>query len=85
MTIQQSQYDIEETEKLRVLSEAGCFEPSQLLLGISRPHQPVKACSIARWVKSVLARSGIDTGKFFSRLTQPGVLQRPRPCSQGRF
>ena len=38
--------------------------PSQLLISYHRPHGPVKSCSIARWIKSVLDSAGIDTDIF---------------------
>ncbi len=36
-------------------------QPNQLLISYRRPHAPVKSCSIARWIKSVLSKAGIDT------------------------
>ena len=38
----------------------------QLLVSYHRPHKPVKSCSIARWIKTILTRAGINT-KFLLR------------------
>lgn len=34
------------------------------MLGIVKPHKPVKACTVARWLKEMITRSGIDTELF---------------------
>jgi hypothetical protein len=52
------------TREFRSLDNCGLFEPSQLFLGVSCPHAPIKACSIARWVKTALANAGIDITKY---------------------
>ena len=51
---------IEVTKKFRVYASTGP-QPDQLFIGISKPHAPVQACTIARWVK---------TGQTFFRHTQ---------------
>ena len=43
---------------------------TQLFLGISKPHAPVKVCSIAHWVNSTLSNAGIDTTVFSAHSTQ---------------
>ena len=52
------------TREFRSLDNFRLFVPGQLFLGISRPHAPVKACSIAHWVKITLASAGIDIAKY---------------------
>ena len=32
----------------------------QLFIGLVKPHKPVKACTIARWIKTTLTSAGID-------------------------
>ena len=42
----------------------------QLLVSYHRPHKPVKSCSIARWIKTILTRAGINTNVFKSHSTR---------------
>ena len=58
------------TQRHRAKDEQGLTQPSQLFLGISKPHAPVKACGIARWVKSTLSNAGIDTTVFSAHSTR---------------
>ena len=37
---------------------------SQLFIALIKPYNPVTSSTIARWIKSVLTKSGIDTGIF---------------------
>ena len=53
----------------RAENEQVLTKPSQLSLGILKPHAPVKACSRARWVKSTLSNAGIDTTAFSAHST----------------
>ena len=52
------------TREFRSLNNCGLLEPNQLFLGIFCPHAPIKACSIARWVKTTLANAGIDVTRY---------------------
>ena len=45
-------------------------EQEQLFLGIKKPHSPVVSSSIARWLKSVLTSSGVDTSIFSAHSTR---------------
>ena len=54
---------IEVTKKFRAYTPTGP-QPNQLFIGISKPHAPVQACTIARWVKTVLKEAGINTDIF---------------------
>ena len=58
------------TKEFRSRDGQGLLVPGQLFLDISRPHAPVKACSIARWVKSTLSSAGIDTTTFSAHSTR---------------
>ena len=52
--------------------------PSQLLISYHRPHGPVKSCSIARWIKSVLDSAGIDKGIFKAHSTRSASTTKAR-------
>ncbi len=52
--------------------------PDQLLISYHRPHRPVKACSIARWIKSVLNSAGIDTNIFKGHSTRAASTSKAR-------
>ena len=45
-------------------------ESDQLLVAIVKPHKPVAACTIARWLKEVLKLSGIDVSMFTAHSTR---------------
>ena len=60
---------IQVTKQFRVQSSTG-VQPDQLLIGITKPHAPVQACTIARWVKTVLKDAGIDTSVFTAHSTR---------------
>ena len=55
------QHYLERTEELRVgLSQ----QEDGLLLSYVRPHKSVTKDAIARWIKAMLRRSGVDTTRF---------------------
>ena len=54
-------------EKTKPWREGNKF---QLFLGITKPHGEVKACTIARWLKSILRNTGIDTSIFQAHSTR---------------
>ena len=39
-------------------------QQSVLFLACVKPHKPVKPCTIARWLKIIMASAGIDTNMF---------------------
>ena len=43
---------------------------SQLFIALIKPHKPVTSSTIARWIKSVLTKSGIDTNTFKAHSTR---------------
>lgn len=45
-------------------------EQSQLLISFTKPHKAVTKDTIARWVKTTMERSGIDTKKFTGHNTR---------------
>ena len=45
-------------------------EQSQLLVSFVKPHKAVTKDTVARWVKPILQKSGIDTAKFTSHSTR---------------
>ena len=51
-------------------------QPNQLLISYRRPHAPVKSCTIARWIKSVLGKAGIDTNIFKAHSTRSASTLR---------
>ena len=42
----------------------------QLFLAYNKPHHPVVTCSIARWLKCIMAASGIDTTVYKAHSTR---------------
>ena len=42
----------------------------QLLLSFIEPHKPIKSCSVARWLVTLLSESGIDTNVFKGHSTR---------------
>ena len=46
------------------------LQPDQLFIGITKPYAPVQACTIARWVKTVLKDAGINTSVFTAHSTR---------------
>ena len=49
------------TESFRRQEDA---ERTKLFLAVVRPHKPVSSSTLARWLKSLLGKAGIDTGIF---------------------
>ena len=48
-------------------------EESQLLVSFVKPHKAATNDSIARWVKSILKKAGIDTDKFTCHSTRAAL------------
>ena len=51
-------------------------QKSHLFLSYVSPHQVVKSCSIARWLKLVMEESGIDMNKFKAHSTRAAATSR---------
>ena len=61
-----SQY-LAKTESLRGKADG---RVTQLFIACIRPHRPVVSATIARWLKEVLGRAGIDTSIFKAHSTR---------------
>lgn len=48
-------------------------EADQLLIGYQKPHKPVSTNTIARWLKNVMAKAGIDTSVYKAHSTRAAV------------
>ena len=48
------------TKKFRIIGK----QKQQLILSRVNPHNPVVPITIARWLKTVMEKSGIDTDKY---------------------
>ena len=55
------------TESFRT---GGNEEQTRLFLAVVRPHKPVCSSTLARWLKSLLDKAGIDTSIFKAHSTQ---------------
>jgi hypothetical protein len=51
---------------------------NQLLISFHIPHRPVKSCSIARWIRSILGSAGIDTAVFKGHSTRLASTSKAR-------
>ena len=40
------------------------WKRAHLLLGINKPHEPVSASTVFRWIKDVMSLSGIEASLF---------------------
>ena len=52
----------------------------QLLLSFQKPYQPVSTDTISRWLKTVLAKSGIDTSVFKGHSTRAASSSAAALC-----
>ena len=50
--------------KTEAFRTEGDPEQSKLFLAVVKPHKPVSSSTIARWLKTLLGKAGIDTGIF---------------------
>jgi len=67
-----SEYD-KRTNELRKGSD-------QLLVSYQKPYQPVSTDTITRWLKTVLAKSGIDTSVFKGHSTRAASTSEAAVC-----
>ena len=47
---------------------------SRLFLGVIRPHNPVAPSTVARWLKSLMEKAGIDIGTFKAHSTRGAAV-----------
>ena len=57
---------IKVTKTMRITDE----QKHQLFLACVKPHKPVVPCTVARWLKSVMDKSGIDVSKYTAHSTR---------------
>lgn len=63
------------TETLRQPSSSAA---DKLLISFIKPHKPVTGNTIARWIKSMLAISGVDTSKFTAGSVRPAAASKAK-------
>ena len=51
-------------------------QKSHLFLSFASPHHAVKTCSIARWLRIVMADAGIDMSKFKAHSTRAAAVSK---------
>ena len=51
-------------------------QQSHLFLSFASPHHAVKTCSIARWLRIVMADAGIDMSKFKAHSTRAAAVSK---------
>ena len=65
---------IDVTKPLRKSKE----QETQLLIAIIKPHKPVATCSVARWIKMCLDRTGIDSSKYTAHSTRSATTSKAK-------
>jgi len=50
----------------------------KLLLGTVPPHNPVKACTVANWLKKLMAAAGIDVEKYKAHSTRAAAASKAK-------
>ena len=51
-------------------------QKSHLFMSFASPHHAVKTCSIARWLRIVMADAGIDMSKFKTHSTRAAAVSK---------
>ena len=51
---------------------------SPLFISVRKPHSPVKPCTIGKWLKKIMAASGIDTSAFSAHSTRGAATSKAR-------
>ena len=57
-------------------------ETDQLLIGYQKPHKPVATNTIARWLKNVMAKAGIDTSVYKAHSPRAAVTSAAKGKKQ---
>jgi hypothetical protein len=55
-------------------------ERNNLLLSYVKPNKPITAASVARWLKTTIGMSGIDTGVFKAHSTRSAATSKAYLC-----
>ena len=63
------------TETIRQPSNSAA---DKLLISFIKPHKPVSGNTIARWIKSMLALSGVDVSRFTAGSVRPAAASRAK-------
>ena len=58
------------TLRVYLARSASLNRPNPLFISFRKPHSPVSASTIARWIKSLLQDSGIDKDSFSAHSTR---------------
>lgn len=66
---------IHKTETLR---QSDTHKEGKLLLSYIKPYKPVTKDTIARWIKTVLHMSGVDTAKFTAGSVRPAAASKAK-------
>ena len=56
---------------------------SMLFLSINKPHKPVSSSTIAKWLKSLLNKAGVDTEIFKAHSVQSASTSSAAKCTSG--
>lgn len=72
------QHYLARTEELR---EETSQHDEGLLISYVKPHKPVTKDTIARWIKSMLRRSGVDTTKFTAGSVRSAAASKAKALS----
>ncbi len=70
------QHYLARTEEIR---QGNSQATHALLISFIKPHKAVTKDTIARWIKTMLDRAGVDTTKFTAGSVRPSRLQPRRP------
>ena len=57
-------------------------EHTQLLISFNQPHNPIVSCSIARWLRTIMHMSGIDTEKYKAHSTRSASTSKARQVAR---
>ena len=65
---------LEATESLRTTRR----RKTHVFLSFIAPHDPVKPCTIARWLKTMMTEAGIDTSTYKAHSTRAATIAKAR-------
>lgn len=69
------QHYLERTEEIR---HGTSQETNALLISFIKPHKAVTKDTIARWIKTMLRRAGVDTTKFTAGSVRPAAASKAK-------
>ena len=65
---------IQRTETMRILEN----QQSTVFIATVAPHKPVQPCTIARWLRNVMDKAGIDTAMFKAHSTRAASASKAK-------